>query len=439
MKHAFPFAIVLSLCLAAAQPKYIITDLGTGAVPEAGINRRGEIAGWAPTANPFVVHAFRTPANGVLSPGSDLGTLGVSFLYSEGRAINNKGQVTGASYASFATVNARRAFRTVEGAASISPADNLGTLGGAFSDGFGINTSGQVVGVSARVGLPLGAFRTGPNLPINPVTDDLGSLSGPAGFSFALGINDSGQVVGYSQFAPGQNRAFRTAPGCPWCKITPADDLGTLGGNESLARAINSSGQVTGHALLPDGRRHAFRTGPNLAINPATDDLGSFGGTSYGWSINSAGDVVGLSSTADGELRAFLHKDGVLYDLNNSIPAGTPWTRLEAAYGINDRGQIAGYGFVAGDPSPHAFRLDPPEAALGILVSKVESSAQSAPLTSTLNAAGASLGRGNTRAAANQLRSFISQVEAMRKTGRVDEVTAAEWIESARAIIEAMS
>ena len=41
------------------------------------------------------------------------------------------------------------------------------------------------------------AFRTAANRPINPATDDLGTLAGTWA-SFGLGINASGQVVGYA-------------------------------------------------------------------------------------------------------------------------------------------------------------------------------------------------------------------------------------------------
>jgi probable HAF family extracellular repeat protein len=56
----------------------------------------------------------------------------------------------------------------------------------------GINESGQVVGESSSTepGHSTHGFRTAPNMPINPVTDDLGP------FTSAAAINSSGQVVG---------------------------------------------------------------------------------------------------------------------------------------------------------------------------------------------------------------------------------------------------
>src|SRR5215471_963713 len=60
-------------------------------------------------------------------------------------------------------------------------------------------------------------------------------------------------------------------------------DLGTLGGSFSAAFPINASGQVVGYSTRQDtplnDTLHAFRTAPNAPINPATDDLGTFGGS----------------------------------------------------------------------------------------------------------------------------------------------------------------
>src|SRR6476620_5141000 len=64
-----------------------------------------------------------------------------------------------------------------------------------------INASGQVAGSCLSGHNPIRAFRTSPNSPINPATDDLGTFGGS--FSVARGVNDSGQVVGISQNTDG--------------------------------------------------------------------------------------------------------------------------------------------------------------------------------------------------------------------------------------------
>lgn len=76
------------------------------------------------------------------------------------------------------------------------------------------------------------------------------------------------------------------------------------------------------------------------------------------------GDLVALEAGVVGEWappsggpsRAFVYADGVMADLNNLIPGGSGWD-LASAKLINDAGQIAGQGVLAGEYP--AFLLTP--------------------------------------------------------------------------------
>ena len=212
-----------------------------------------------------------------------------------------------------------------------------------------------------------------------------------------------------------QGHAFRTAVNSA---INPAtDDLGTLGGSFSNAAAINSSGQVAGSSTTASGELHAFRLAANSPINPATDDLGTLGGGfSRAFGINSAGQVVGDSLTASGQFHAFLYSGGVMYDLNNLIPSNSGWTLMGIA-GINDLGQIAGGGVLNG--ALHAFRLDPatPASLTSLLLNTMSSfnlpRGTSTDLSSVLLACLNALERGNDFAARNQIGAFENMVHAL--------------------------
>ena len=178
------------------------------------------------------------------------------------------------------------------------------------------------------------AFRIPPGRPLDLSRDGLGHLGEPdprtgTSSTRAFGINSLGQAVGVSNVGISAvnggplGHAFRTAPDRPINPLT--DDLGSLApGQVSGATAINDLGQVVGSAPVFTARQgqqdHAFRTGPNRPINPLTDDLGTLGGM---WSrashINNRGDVAGTSRVDSTTTHAFLYTRQTMFDLNDCV------------------------------------------------------------------------------------------------------------------------
>ena len=107
----------------------------------------------------------------------------------------------------------------------------------------------------------------------------------------------------------------------------------------SIAHSINNRGEVA-------GQRGVSESMPEAAVwrNGMVTGLGKLGGHgSDAFGINELGQVVGTSDKRDLPPRAVLWEDGVMYDLNDLIPPDSGW-RLDAAYAINDLGQIVGVG-----------------------------------------------------------------------------------------------
>jgi probable HAF family extracellular repeat protein len=368
-------------------------DLGTlgGHVSFANrINDRGQVVGLSslPTGE---YRAFRTAPNRPIDPDADAigGVFPPSPTKDIALAINDDGRVVGESLEDVVVARVL-APGDAAGAAADPGQELLGSLGPGPADNPAvawpedINDRGQVVGRSSHPALAsYHAFRTAPNRPIDPASDDLGTLGGD--FSEARAINARGQVAGDSELADTRlTHAFRTAPGRP---IDPAsDDLGTLSGPDGMSRgfAINDAGQVVGWSTTATGQQHAFRTAPNRPIDPANDDLGTLGGeSSYARAINNEGHVVGRASAppdpreyrlrSAGNMaipaswRAFLHDGRRMHDLNALIAPDSGWFLYEAT-DINDRGQVVGLG-ICPEGKLHGFVLTPvPEPGQLVLV-----------------------------------------------------------------------
>jgi probable HAF family extracellular repeat protein len=246
---------------------------------------------------------------------------------------------------------------------------DLGTLGGTFSLAYGINDHGQIDGFSTLPGDTVQhsfVIEKGKMI-------DLGTLGGANSESFA-NLNNAIQVAGTAETSvtdPNNENfcSFGTnliCLGFVWQNgiMTP---LSTLGGNNGQAAAINNRGQVAGYA-------ETATADPNcpapqvLQYRPAVwtwghaNALPLYRGDTEGaafW-MNNSGEVVGASgSCAPYDPRyalplqprhALLWRDGKPVDLGS-----LGGQSQNAAFAINDRGQIVGASDLPGDTYQHAF------------------------------------------------------------------------------------
>ena len=305
---------------------------------------------------------------------ADLGVVS-SYDYSFADKVNNKGQVSGEI--------TDKEFEKIHGFFySGSKMTDIGTLGGEFSVANGLNDSGQVVGTSDTNSDEVRGF-----VWQNGKMTRIGTLGGP--FSAATGINNKGEVVGISAASSGQAHAFI------WNNGSMRDISAQCPGKQNAASVINDNSDIAGvftedgqsiHTFVLSGNKsrplptlggmYAFPTGisKSQVVGYATlrgdekvhgyawqsggiKDLGTLGGdTSLALGVNNNGQIVGGAETSSGMFRAALWANGKATDLNTLLPSGSGW-QLIVAGGINDKGQIAGYGIVGN--TVHAFLMTP--------------------------------------------------------------------------------
>jgi probable HAF family extracellular repeat protein len=186
---------------------------------------------------------------------------------------------------------------------------------------------------------------------------DIGTLPGGS-YSQAYGINDGGTIVGVSDGSAGSQRAFS-------CSAGVMTDLGTLGGAYSQAYGINSSGTIVGYSYTSgDLFWHAFSYTGGIMT-----DLGTLGGSfSQANGINSSGTIVGYSYTSGNIAppHAFSYSGGVMTDLAPYLTS-VGITGESRATAIDDNGDIVGWG-EASDGHVHPFVLLVPEPSAATLL-----------------------------------------------------------------------
>lgn len=318
--------------------------------------------------------------------------LGVPDGYSRSRAadINNRGQVvgitwTGSSQNGFLYENGVISVVTVEGrvTSQVAAINNNGVMTGMVGEGrwpyrsfgfvkgdgfettfeplgagtaitpYDINDAGDVVGNSPTDGYaaPRGFYRngtTGEIINLGTLNDALGNAA-----SSAAGINSSGQITGSSIIAnfPFYRPAYLYENGT-------MTEIGMVAGHDNAnAHAINDAGVVVGES----GTSVAFKYENGQMIS-----LGAINGRTAALDINNDGVIVGVSGSTSPNPIAFVYRDGEMLDLNTLIPQDSGWV-LQNANGINDLGQIVGWGLYNGEE--RAFLLTPvvPEPGTAML------------------------------------------------------------------------
>jgi len=316
-------------------PRYEVVDLGiierlaADIIP--GLSSSGKIVSWRQgDAQTFTGVLFEGSAEKLLRPPKGYRN---SFAYS----VNDRGNSVGWSNTtanpvdSASTVHAT--FFGKQGAL------DLGTLGGLRSRAYAINNSDVIVGVSELENKDQRAFRYA-----GAKMEPLDALPGGA-YSVAFDINNAGVIVGGSGIPSISRKPLVHA--VLWRGSKPKD-LGTLDGSgSSIAYAINRHDDITGVSDLGE-EETVF-----LYSRGKMSDLGIRG---HAFAINDSRKIVGtLAPEGRGRPRGFLWENGIVCDVNTLIAGDT--YRIEAAYRINDRGQILCSG--VGDGHLHALLLKP--------------------------------------------------------------------------------
>jgi len=322
---------------AAATPSYTISDLGNlgGASANArAINNAGQVVGASVTASGDTHAYLWTATDGM----KDLGTLGGTV--SQAFGINSLGHVVGAS--ALASGERRPFFWTPAGGMQ-----DLGTFGGGFGEALGINDLDQVVGKS---NLPDGSIHAFLWTAQQGLTD-LVSVVGDN--SQAEGINNRQQIVGGSNFSTQANQfcgftiPFLSGPHGEFQNLGQLGTTDPCGG--AFARATNEKDVVVGLAENDAFLFRAFRWTAESGIV----DLGTLTGPdgfSDASAVNARGQIVGQSTAIVTAPNAIgLTIDAALWDDNGIHDLGTlPGSLGSRAFGINSGGQIVGLSFGPG-------------------------------------------------------------------------------------------
>jgi uncharacterized membrane protein len=336
-------ALTLSVSRTAiAQSRYTITDLGT--LPgytsdnyfewQSTINNLGHVAAYANDVDPANPNGFSGdvsfiwdgPNKKTLLPGLPGSTDTIVFN------LNDFDQSVGIS--TLAGIQVACQWSTDGKVKSLPSLPGDTGSGSLVINNFG--TSVGFSGIPGSAALNAVKWENGHAIALPPLPGMV--------YSQGISINDSGVAVGYSGPNGGQFDAVA------WFD-DHVIDLGTLGGSISFPYAINDFDVVVGQSNTSLTNFDSFV--PVVWRDGKIINLGNFGSDAYGLAlgVNFWGQIVGASGPSVFDAltaHALLWENGKIINLQDQIPANSGWVLL-AAVGINDCGQIDGFGVHNGE------------------------------------------------------------------------------------------
>jgi len=339
--------LLFSLSAAAiAQTSYSISELGMGNCAVSGINDSSDVVGQCNQL--AVVWRNRVATSlGKLAGGN----------YSYATAINSKG--VGGGDGDTGNFRPQSWVTTSSGLLNIFP-NNGGNTHALFIGENGVIGGYYTKSLSGNVSSWKGAIWTpDPKDPRKYRTTDLpilpGGINTKASVAIPSAFNQLDQAAGYAVTdVIGQHASFWNNDAAHSIR-----DLGTLPGDwSSLAWGINDLGKVVGESHPPFGSRPVLWD--NDAAHTAVE-LPLLPGDNYGsaTSINNLGHILGSSAYSIpgtwnvSPSRLVIWRDGGVFELQSLLSpvTGNGWT-LTSVSGINNLGQIVGFGSHNGQPTP---------------------------------------------------------------------------------------
>lgn len=336
-KTALKISIIV-FCLASTPLVWAETDHAFLWDPESGMQDLGTLGGTSSIAtavsNDGVVvgysdttegtsHAFFWTAEGGMQ---DLGVPDARYLVSNARAINNKNEISGVLANSRGALTAF--YWTASTGFTVLPLD---------VDVNGMNDSAEITGTGVAQGI-VQAFIWDP---LTGKTKTLGFLPGSSDYSYGLDVNNLGNVAGESFTSSG------TFHPTFWSRTTGMLDLGVPPDVDfGAANALNDHNEVVGETWLSTtggsgvGFYWSQSTGRVALVTLQNRVFTIASG------INNRGKIVGQ---CEGDSLAAPTR-AVLWESYASKPRdlGTlPGGSVSGALGLNDRGQVVGWGNVS--------------------------------------------------------------------------------------------